>query len=136
VRRIGFAIALAVALVAGCTSSGVDSSNLPPAGQIWFGNSFDSSTFVLSGRADTFSAGTTFAFVAHFSKTYNGPFNIRVTLNGTQVEQDQKSTSGEWDYFGSTYNSAVLPAGGGAVTIDVFDVGNNTLATGTANVSP
>ena len=133
-RYIGLAIVFSLALVAGCTSSGVQETNLPPAGQIWFGTSFDSTTFVIAGKTDTFTSGATFAFVAHFSKTYNGSFNIRIELNGTQVEQDQKSTSGDWDYFGSTFNSAVLPAGG-AVTITVFDVGNTTLASGTVNTA-
>ena len=54
---------------------------------------------------------------------------------GPRSDKTKKSTSGDWDYFGGTYNSAVLPAGGGALTVTVFDVGNSTLASGTVNTA-
>lgn len=43
--------------------------NAPPAGQIWFGSSFDVSTFEIRGKTTTIGATSPFTFVAHLTRS-------------------------------------------------------------------
>lgn len=104
------------------------SSALPPAGEIWFGESFDTETFELSGRTDTVGTTETFAFVGTLPRSVQGDeLSIRAAWNGQQVFNDAANVEGSGDVFGFTYGPLFEP---GTWTIEIADVGGNVLASG------
>jgi hypothetical protein len=108
-------------------------SNLPPAGTIWFGTSFDTTTFAISGQASSFVQGDRVAMVAHFSWMITGGQSVNVIVDGVTVKSGSASAS-DYDLYGITLSSASLPTGTHAFEID--DVGGNPLASGTVTITP
>lgn len=105
-------------------------ANLPPAGTIWFGSSFDSSTFEIRGQTSTATVGQTFAMVGHLTREVSfDQLNIRISLDGTTYanQQAQVAGSGTGDVFGFTY----LPPIAGSYRFDLTDIGGSVLASGT-----
>lgn len=51
------------------SSASVATGEVPPAGSIWFGDTFDSDTLVLKGRKATVGATGAFSFVAHLTRS-------------------------------------------------------------------
>jgi hypothetical protein len=95
---------------------------------VWFGASFDSTTFELRARATTASLGQTFALVAHLRQTTDmSNANLRISLDGTTYLNQALGLSGSGDVFGVTYTPPVA----GTYRFEVADVGGNVLATGT-----
>ena len=139
---IGVVVALVVVVLIGAwqlglfarfTSSAGTAGNIPPTGQIWFGSSFDTTTFALSGITTTARTGTTVALVALLPRSIStGTANIRVSLNGTQVLNQAVTMTGSGDLFGMTVGPFVVP---GTYKYDLVDLGGNVLATGTLTVS-
>jgi uncharacterized RDD family membrane protein YckC len=56
--------------------------NIPPVGAIWFGDSFNPSTFGLNRRSTTFSMGQSVAIVAHLSRDLGNERISVHTING------------------------------------------------------
>ena len=69
-----YAVLLIAALLVGCSNSGVGVApeNMPSAGTIWFGQSYDPQTFALTGRSDSFAKNQQVALVAHLSRPSRG----------------------------------------------------------------
>lgn len=118
-------------LLAGCGN--VDTADVPPAGDIWFGSAFDTETFELSGRTDTVGATETFALVATLPEVMDaGDLNIRASYNGQQVANEAAQGSGSGDVWGFTYGPTFSA---GTWTIEITDVGGNVLASGEIEVT-
>ena len=115
------------------TSAGGTAGNIPPTGQIWFGSSFDTTTFALSGITTTARTGTTVALVALLPRSIStGTASLRVSLNGTTVVNQAVTMTGSGDLFGTTVGPFVVA---GAYKYELVDLGGNALASGTLTVS-
>lgn len=120
---------LAIALfVAACGGGTVAQKDVPPAGQIWFGQSFDPQTFVLFDKRTTVGTQEPSALVAHLTKGVSGSVNVRASHDGTFVTATSVPLSGSGEIVGLTLGAFVTP---GQWTYDVVDVGGNVLASGT-----
>ncbi len=105
----------------------------PPAGAIWFGETFDTTTFELSGRTSSVGANDSFAAVAQLTKITPGDaINLRLSYDGSVVSNTGVNWNGSGDVWGWT--SAPLVAAG-AWTIALTDIGGNVLASGTLTVT-
>ena len=109
------------------SAPGLAPADLPPVGQIWFGTSFDPTTFAVSGRATTFTSGTTVALVAHSPRSIgSGEGNLRITLDGQTINNSALQIAGEGELYGVTYPLPVP----GTYTFAITDLGGNVLASG------
>lgn len=117
-----------VVLVAACTTAGAVLKDVPPTGQIWFGQSFDPTTFALTGKRTTAGTQEPVALVAHLTKGIDGSTTIRASLNGTFVTSAPVTVTGSGEVLGFVLGALVTP---GQWTYDVVDIGGNVLATGT-----
>jgi hypothetical protein len=134
------AAVLAVAL-AGCSPGGgaVDMTKLPPRGSIWFGQTFDHRTYVLSGRADTFPLGSSVAAVAVFSHAITSDAELWVTLPGPAVADSGPVLLGDTahgDVWGDQWPADYFCDGPGPFTFAVKDAAGGVLATGSFNITP
>lgn len=124
--------ALWITLLAGCqatstpaTQSGPAAADLPPAGSVWFGSSFDPATFVVHGRTTTVPAGQPVAVVAHLSHSIDmSAANLRISLDGTNYLNQALGLAGEGDVYGMTFS----PPAAGHYLVEVADVGGNVVA--------
>ena len=106
--------------------------NIPPTGQVWFGSSFDPSTFALSGITISTSTGTSVALVAHLPRSVgSGDMSTRLYYNGTLVANQATNMSGSGDIFGTTVGPFTLS---GTFRYEFVDVGGNVLASGDLTV--
>jgi hypothetical protein len=120
-------------LFARLTSSAGTAGNIPPTGQIWFGSSFDPSTFALSGITTTARTGSTVALVALLPRSISsGTANMRVSLNGTLVVNQAVTMTGSGELFGTTAGPFTIP---GTYKYELVDLGGNVLASGTLTVA-
>jgi hypothetical protein len=107
-------------------------ANQPPAGTIWFGTSFDASTFAVSGQASSFTQRDHVVMVAHFNGTVSSGNGLNILVDGVILKSETATSN--WDLFGMALNAAVLPTGTHAFEID--DVGGNRLASGAVTITP
>lgn len=133
-RRL--ALSVLVAMLAACGSSGPAPADVPPPGQIWFGSSFDTTTFVLSGRSTTLPLGSQVAFVARLTRPSKGEVvGLQLNVGGTPATWPGGTLAAGSDVMGQ-----VLPAAEvyqpGPLRVEVVDVGGNVLASGTVTISP
>lgn len=120
-------------LLSRLTSTAGTAGNIPPSGQIWFGSSFDTTTFALSGITTTARTGTTVALVALLPRSVStGNVTMRVSLNGTLVVNQAVTMTGSGELFGTTVGPFTVP---GTYTYDLDDIGGNVLASGTLTVT-
>jgi hypothetical protein len=136
--------AIALLLAACSTSSASPSSSGlgsfkpgPNAGRVLFGDSYDKTTFVISGPTTQVPQGTDRAFVAHFaSRVTTGAIHLLGVLNGhTILDHAVPVTNGPWSVYAMKIPGAALSQPG-ALLVRVVDDGNVLLATGTLNVTP
>lgn len=113
-------------LVAACAT--VSAENVPPAGQVWFGSSFDAKTYAMTGRTDSVTTTQPVALVAHLTRNAEPGLTIRASKDGTFVTSAPVAVNGSGDVVGLMLGALVVP---GAWTYDLTDVGGNVLATGT-----
>jgi hypothetical protein len=126
-------LVLVALVVAGCSNGGtVAPENLPPAGTIWFGTSFDTTTFALSGQAASFGAGAQVALVAHLSAKVPEGQATTLVFDSYPVPT-AAAPSGGMDVYGWVIPSVLLTVGEHTVTIR--DVGGNVLASGTVRIA-
>ena len=117
---------LIAGLLAGC--GGVEAVNVPPAGDIWFGDTFDTETFELSGRTDTVGTSETFALVGTLPRSIDGSeLMVRASWDGNQVWNQPANVSGSGEVWGFTYGPL---SQAGRWTFELTDVGGNVLASG------
>lgn len=109
-------------------AKGVSAEDLPPAGVVWFGDSFDPNTFAIAGRKTTTSSTGPFSMVAHLSKSMKGSdLVIRIYYAGSLIT----TTSVNSTDFGDTWGLSPGPLfQAGVWRYDFTDVGGNILATG------
>jgi hypothetical protein len=107
--------------------------NVPPAGTIWFGTSFDTTTFAVSGQASSFARGDHVVMVASFSRTIPGGQGINLVVDGSSFPEGSGSAS-NYDLFGAVILQAFLTTG--THTFEIDDVGGNPLASGTVTITP
>jgi hypothetical protein len=119
---------LLVALMVMACGGNVAAQDIPPAGGIWFGKSFDPTTFVLTGKHSSVGTQEPSAFVAHLTKSIEGTVTVRASLDGTFVGATDVPLTGSGQVMGLTLGALVTP---GQWTYDVVDVGGNVLASGT-----
>jgi hypothetical protein len=104
------------------------SPDVPPAGQVWFGQSFDPATFAISGRQTTVGANQPFSMVAHLTRTMDAAkLAIRAYFNDALVATAPVNATGSGDVFG--FSPGPLYAAG-SWRYDLVDVGGNVLASG------
>lgn len=129
-------LAGAVLMIRGGISSGPTvpaSADLPPVGQIWFGSTFDPSTFSLSGITHSVANGATVALVGHLPRSIStGQANLRVSIDGQAVVNQAVNMTGSGDLFGTTVGPFSVP---GTYMYEIVDVGGNDLASGTLTVN-
>ncbi len=137
---LAFTIGLGAGFRSGATSAGgspasmsVAGSGIPSAGDIWFGDSFDPSTFVLRTRQTTVRVGETLAVVAHLTQTVSpSQANLQVAVGGaTVVNEGINGLTGPSDIIGLTYTAQIA----GTYTFRIADVGGNVLASGSITVT-
>lgn len=119
-------------LGSGVGSTGGTKAETPAAGSVWFGDSFDSSTFAMKGRTTTVTSGKAVAIVAQLTKSVeSGAANVQITLDGTVVlNQKLDLNGGSGDLVGFSW----VPAVAGHYTVTVTDIGLKTLASGSLDV--
>ncbi len=119
-------LAVAAGLITVGRSAGFD--QLPPAGSIWFGGTFDSQAFRLSERLTTVPAADGFALLAHLNRSGSSTeLSLRASLNGAVVA----SQGVQWQGYGDAWWGRHGPLGEpGAWTLELVDLGGSVLASG------
>jgi len=107
--------------------------NVPPAGTIWFGTSFDTKTLAVSGEALSFAQGSRVVMVAHFSATVPGGQGTNLVVDGVSFPEGSASAS-NYDLLGAVILQAFLTTG--PHTFEVEDLGGNSLAAGIVTITP
>ena len=115
------------------TSGGPSAADLPPAGSIWFGSTFDPTTFVIRGRTTTAGTDAPFSFVARLTHSAKGSeMTMRWSWNGSLVTNSDLRWDGEGEVWGGSAGPLSEP---GEWRLELTDVGGNTLASGTLVVT-
>lgn len=113
--------------------AGVSAAEAPPAGTIWFGQSYDPSTFALTGRSMSVPAARQVALVASLSRPTRAEY-LSVNLSdstGTLPIGGGQMAAGN-DLMAYLIPSSLVFTGTYQVT--VTDSGGNLLASGTLTV--
>lgn len=122
--KLSTSLLLVLLIACGRTAS----TNVPPAGTIWFGTSFDPSSMELAGRKTAVGSTEAFSMVAHLTKTMNATdLVIRSYFDGQLVGQSPVSAQGSGEVWG--FSPGPLSAVG-TWRYDITDVGGNVLASG------
>jgi hypothetical protein len=123
---VGLAISVGLLL-----SRNGGSPNVPPAGSIWFGSSFDAKSFEIRDRADSFTSGARVALVAHLSQTVPAGYAATIDIEGHSTPTIVAPSAG-MDFYGVVIPSAFLTPG--VHHVRVSDIGGNELASGSLTV--
>lgn len=131
---VGVALLWQSGVLSRVSGPGPVNADLPPAGSIWFGASFDTTTFHVNGQRTTFKVGDPLALVGHLTRTVNpGEAILRIVVDGIQVANETISLSGgASNVIGVTYATPF----NGTYAFTMTDIGGNTLASGTIAVLP
>lgn len=114
-------------------SGGISAADVPPAGDIWFGTSFDPTTFEIAGKTSSVAVNEPFSIVAHTTRRTNmNELLIRNYWDGTLYLTQPITSSGEGDVFGFTPGAIALP---GSWKYELVDIGGSVLASGTVQAS-
>ncbi|MDQ2964308.1 MAG: hypothetical protein M3R57_00435 [Chloroflexota bacterium] len=123
---VGLAISVGLLL-----SRNAGSPNVPPAGSIWFGSSFDAKSFEIRDRADSFTSGARVALVAHLSQAVPAGYAATIDIDGHATPTSVAPSAG-MDFYGVVIPSAFLAPG--VHHVRVSDIGGNELASGSVTV--
>ncbi len=123
---VGLAISVGLLL-----SRNGGSANVPPAGSIWFGSSFDTKSFEIRDRANSFTSGARVALVAHLSQTVPAGYAATIDIDGYSTPTSVAPSAG-MDSYGVVIPSAFLTPG--IHHVRVSDIGGNELASGSLTV--
>lgn len=120
-----------LALIACSSTAQLDAD----AGHITFGNSLNTTTFVLSGEGREFEVGHDVAYRAAMNKAMGkGTIRLTATLNGTTIlNQTAQVDEESWSLYGGTIPGSLLFEAG-AFEMHVLDIGNNVLSAGSFSV--
>jgi len=128
----GAIVAVLLVVLAGC--SGSPDLDLPPAGAIRFGTSFNPDTFAVTGSKSTFTPNDRVAMVAAFTSTVRGSVTLEATAGGMITLSQQLAFDGEAGSYAITVAVSQLTFVTGPVEVRFLDVGGNVLASGTLTV--
>jgi len=132
VRSVGLIVLVGLAISVGLLLwRNGGSSNVPPAGSVWFGSSFDAKSFEIRDRADSFTSGAPVALVAHLSETVPAGYAATIDIDGRSTPTTVAPSAG-MDFYGVVIPSAFLTPG--IHHVRVFDIGGNELASGSLTV--
>lgn len=124
-------IAVLVVLLVGCGT--INAADVPPAGDIWFGQSFDPQTFALSGRMESVPATEGFALVGTIPEAMDpDDLAIRASLDGQQYLHEAFDATGSGEVWGFTWEPVGQP---GTLRIEYLNIGGNVLASGEISVT-
>ena len=104
----------------------IDAVNAPDIGQIWFGTSYDPTTFALANRSDGQSAAGQVAYVAHLNRASRGEIvSTQITTEAGPLTFGSGNLTS-----GSVFMAGLLPALGspGTYEVRIIDSGGNILA--------
>lgn len=119
---------LALTLV-GCSGvPSVDDENVPLAGQVWFGTTFDPETFAIPTRITSASTGDRVAWVAGLVKPASNA-TAYLGLDGVAAGVEIGTIPDGSEVAGSTF-LALQTNDGNGWTVQVIDAGGNVLARG------
>ena len=143
------AVAMAVLFAAGCSGQltptpspsspdGADDPNLPPAGAIWFGESFDPETFEIRGQTTSVDVADTFGVVASLEEvveaadlawrvTFEGQVTVESATNPEFAPKELKNGTGSGDVYGFTMGPLLAA---GEWRFELTDFAGNVLAAG------
>jgi hypothetical protein len=110
-------------------------SDAPPNGQIWFGSTYDTSTFALSGQTTSIPVGSGVALVAALNRSAgaNERLTIDATIAGTQLPIGFGTMNAGDDLLADHVEGGLFPLPG-TYLIQIQDAGGNVLASGTLTV--
>jgi hypothetical protein len=140
-----FLLAVAAALVIGCSGSGSPppagggggggTGQLPPVGTVWFGSAFDPASLAVTGRTTSLKAGSPIVAVGHFLQP-KPPEDMTVTVSKQQsiLHRLPVTGSGPAKAFGIDLSAQKLDAGNYLITF--VDKNRRTLAAGNLVVTP
>jgi hypothetical protein len=101
---------------------------VPPPGVIWFGSSFDETTFEIRSMTRGTGVQDPFVAVAHLVPgTADSLAALRLSLNGTVVTVTPFAWNGSNEVWGFNPDPLAAP---GLWTLDLIDSAGNTLASG------
>jgi hypothetical protein len=123
---VGLAISVGLLL-----SRNGGSPNVPPAGSIWFGSSFDAKSFEIRDRAESFTSGDPVALVAHLGQTVPAGYAATIDIDGHSSPTTVAPSAG-MDFYGVVIPAAFLTPG--VHHVRVSDIGGNELASGSLTV--
>jgi zinc-ribbon domain len=100
----------------------------PPPGEIWFGDSYDATTFVLRERWTSVAAGRQLAAVAHTARQIAADGGkLRIELDGSIIADEALANlTGPGNLIGFTFS----PPSPGTYTFSVVATDTTVLATG------
>lgn len=120
-------------LASGNPGGGGSLPGVPPAGEAWFGSSFDTDTFAIRNRKVSVGAHEAFAVVAHLPRTLDGSdLVIRVYLDGSLISTTGANATGSGDIWGFSPGPLFEP---GTWKYEFTDLGGNVLASGTVTAT-
>jgi hypothetical protein len=112
---------------------GGNDANVPPAGAVWFGSSFDPDTLAVRGRTTSVGAQEAFAVVGHLTRSMDGSqVNIRMYLDGSLLATNALGGTGSSELWGFSPSPLFQP---GEWRYEFTDVGGNVLASGTVTAT-
>jgi hypothetical protein len=125
---------LGLLVVTACSAGGpASSAEAPPAGKIWFGESFDRGTLALTARLTSIKVGSPFVMLVNVGKSVTvADLRARTIVNGKfRADQSIKSsTKGAiFGLEGQRIGSA------GEWRYEMIDKAGNVLASGTITVT-
>lgn len=114
----------------GGTATVTANPDIPPAGTIWFAESFDQGTFEMPSRVSSASVGETIAFVGHLTAPGTG-IQVRLMQGGSTVIRPNEGIPDGTDFASGTLDLRLA----GPLTVELVDEGGNVLASGSLDVS-
>ncbi len=119
---------LAERTLAGLRAPQGGTAEVPPAGEVWFGRSFDPSTLALAGKVGTATQSGSVAAVAHLTRP-SASVNLMITGAGMTVVGAYGQSEVDADLFGWILTGSQFYSAG-PYRVTVVDAGNNVLAVG------
>jgi len=102
--------------------------NIPPAGTIWFGTSFDQDTFDVHGRLASVGADDTFFMVGQLTRSVAGSrLVIRAYLDGELITVAWTLRTDEAGIWAFSLGPLIGP---GTWRYEIADIGGSVLASG------
>jgi hypothetical protein len=125
---------LCLLILTACSTGPASSPDLPPAGAIWFGTSFDAKTLAITGKTTSIKLGTPAMAVVNVGKSVTvADLHLRFVVDGGKPNPNMDIKS---DTVGATFGLKFGTIGtAGKWRFEVLDKGGKLLASGTLTVT-